>query len=51
MTLRKMQFSEKLCYGGKIIVHILKEYLLQNHLVPFMCGMCLRLDEHEPLFE
>ena len=48
--LRKLPFSEKICYGGKIIIHMLKEYLLQNYLVLFLCGTHSRLGEHEPLF-
>ena len=28
----------------------MKECFIPNHLVPFLCGMCSRLDEQETLF-
>ena len=48
-TPRKMLIILKFIYEKWIIIHLLKECFIPNHLVPFVCGICSRSDEQEAL--
>ena len=50
LTLGKLLFNFKFSYQRNIVVHILKEYFIPDHLVPFLCDLCLRLGDQEALF-
>ena len=39
--------SKKLYTWKKIVIYLIKECFIPNHLVSFVCGICLRLDEQE----
>ena len=49
-TPRKLLIIFEIIYEQYIIIHLMNECFITNHLVPFLCGMCSRWDEQEALF-
>ena len=50
-TPRKLLIIFKMVYEQWIIIHLIKECVIPNHLVSLLCGMCSRLDERKALFD
>ena len=49
-TPRNLLIILKIIYEQYIIIHLMKECFIPNHVISFLYGMCSRLDEQEALF-